>query len=114
MRDRLTAQVHPDTLLYAIGGLAVGGVKNVAAPSGLAFPGFDRAIESKTKTGYVVGAGMEHRLNRDWRVAVEGLYVDLGSSTAPWFGNSFDNGIVVHTRFKNSAVIGMLKVNRAF
>lgn len=113
-RGRAGWLMHPDTLLYATGGLAVGGVKNVAAPSGLAFPGYDSASENKTKTGYVVGAGMEHRLNRDWSVAVEGLYVDLGSSSAPWVSNMLDNGIVVHTRFKNSAVIGMLKVNRAF
>lgn len=113
-RGRVGWLMHPDTLLYATGGLAVGGVKNVAAPSGLAIPGFDRAVESRTKTGYVVGAGMEHRLNRDWRVALEGLYVDLGSSSAPRSGNASGDGIVVHTHFKNAAVIGLLKINRAF
>lgn len=113
-RGRAGWLMHPDTLLYATGGLAVGGVKNAASPSGLANPGYSRAMLSKTKTGYVVGAGMEHKLNRDWSVAVEGMYVDLGSSSAPWAGNVLNDGIVVHTHFKNSAVVGLLKVNRAF
>ena len=113
-RGRAGWLMHPDTLLYATGGLAVGGVKNAASPSGLADPGYNTATQSKTKTGYVVGAGMEHKLNRDWSVAVEGLYVDLGSSSAPWAGNALNDGIVVHTHFKNTAVIGLLKVNRTF
>lgn len=113
-RGRAGWLMHRDTLLYATGGLAVGGVRNAASPYGLADPGYSKAAVNKTSTGYVVGAGMEHKLNRDWSIALEGLYVDLGSSSAPWKGNDFADGIVVHTHFKNAAVIGLLKINRAF
>jgi outer membrane immunogenic protein len=43
-----------------------------------------------TKTGWTAGAGAEYRLNRNWSVGAEYLYVDLGAdslaagpSTAP-------------------------------
>lgn len=113
-RGRVGWLALPDTLLYFTGGLAVGNVKNAASPSGLNNGGFTTATMSAVRVGYVVGAGLERRLNRDWSIGVEGLYVDLGSSSAPWAGNQRDNGITVHTHFRNSAVIGLLKINRAF
>jgi len=108
-RGRVGWLMNPDTLLYATGGLAVGGVKNAANQYGLNDDPYYTARVSKTKTGYVVGGGMEHRLSRNWNIAVEGLYVDLGKSSAPWAG---DNTKTTH--FKNSAVIGQLKLNYKF
>jgi outer membrane immunogenic protein len=108
-RGRVGWLMHPDTLLYVTGGLAVGGVKNAANQYGLNDDPYYTAAASKTKTGYVVGGGMEHKLSQNWSVALEGLYVDLGTTSAQWLGNSSKT-----THFKNSAVIGQLKVNYKF
>jgi outer membrane immunogenic protein len=108
-RGRLGWLMNPDTLLYATGGLAVGGVKNAANVEGLLYETAHYTVGvNKTKTGYVVGGGMEHMLNRNWTVALEGLYVDLGKSS----GISADGSKT--GSFKNSAVIGQLKVNYKF
>jgi len=108
-RGRAGWLMNPDTLLYVTGGLAVGGVKNSADPDGfLTNPPAGTKSVSKTKTGWVFGGGMEHKLNRNWSVALEGLYVDLGKTT----GTSPDGSN--STIFKNTAVIGQLKVNYKF
>jgi len=109
-RGRAGWLMNPDTLLYVTGGLAVGGVKNLANENGLASSSapFATTSVSKTKTGWVFGGGMEHKLNRNWSVALEGLYVDLGKST----GTNVDGS--KSTIFKNTAVIGQLKVNYKF
>jgi outer membrane immunogenic protein len=66
------------TLLYFTGGLAFGGVKDTlkvtpaqGAPSTVS--------NSETKTGYVLGGGVEHLLNPHWSVKAEYQYIDLGS-----------------------------------
>jgi outer membrane immunogenic protein len=108
-RGRAGWLMNPDTLLYATGGLAVGGVKNVNDWNGIGLHDpFTTKSVSKTKTGWVVGAGIEHMLNRNWTIGLEGLYVDLGKST----GVNADGSKA--TVFKNTAVIGQLKVNYKF
>jgi outer membrane immunogenic protein len=111
-RGRAGWLMNPDTLLYATGGLAVGGVKNSADPNG-PFNQFTDPLSThksvnKTKTGWVVGAGMEHMLSRNWTIGLEALYVDLGKTT------SFIPDSGKATTFKNTAVIGQLKVNYKF
>jgi outer membrane immunogenic protein len=91
-----------DTMAYATGGLAIGGVKNsvtvCCAPV--------TKSESKTRVGWTIGGGVEHMWNRNWTVALEGLFVDLGRST-------FDVGLGKNTPFRsaNQALIGRFKVN---
>ena len=76
-------------MLYATGGLAVGGVSGSAteilnpgltctvAPSA----GCRNGTNSDTKFGWTVGAGAELMLDRNWSVGLEYLYADLGNST---------------------------------
>jgi outer membrane immunogenic protein len=63
------------------------------------------ASSNKTRVGWVVGGGVEHMWSRNWTIAMEGLFVDLGRASAPLTGTSKT------TRFSNQAVIGRLKLN---
>jgi outer membrane immunogenic protein len=90
-----------DTMAYATAGLAVGGVKNE-----ISFPGYSAASSDRTRVGWAVGGGVEHMLNRNWTIGLEGLFVDLGKST---IGRSEKT-----TRFSNQAVIGRVKLNYKF
>jgi opacity protein-like surface antigen len=56
--------------------------------------------------GWTVGGGVEHMLNRNWTIGLEGLFVDLGRSTL--------NVKTSNLRFSNQAVIGRLKLNYKF
>ena len=86
-----------DTMAYMTAGLAVGGVKN-------SFAG--EYSQTKTKVGWTVGGGVEHMLNRNWTIGLEGLFVDLGRSNL--------NVKTTNLRFQNTAVIGRLKLNYKF
>ncbi len=94
-----------DTMAYATAGFAFGGVKNSLVVGG-STPFYS---ESKTRTGWVVGGGVEHMLNRHWTIGLEGLFVDLGRSTAV-----YPNDTSKTTKFSNQAVIGRVKLNYKF
>jgi outer membrane immunogenic protein len=57
-------------LPYVTGGLAYGDVE--------ANPSFGFISQSKTSTGWTVGAGVEFALAQNWTAKVEYLYMDLG------------------------------------
>jgi len=46
-------------------------------------------------------------LNRNWTIGLEGLFVDLGSSSVTSFSSKT-------TKFQNQAVIGRVKLNYKF
>ena len=92
-----------DTMAYMTAGVAFGGVKNSVAFTGES-PSYSN---SKTKTGWTVGGGVEHMLNRNWTIGLEGLFVDLGSTT-------INLGKGSQFKFSNQAVIGRLKLNYKF
>jgi outer membrane immunogenic protein len=93
-----------DTMAYMTAGLAIGGVKN--SVNNVFGEGLNYS-SSKTKVGWTVGGGVEHMLNRNWTIGLEGLFVDLGKTnvSVPGFKT---------TRFHNQAVIGRLKLNYKF
>ena len=64
IRGRLGYAMGP-TLLYATGGAAFAGVD-------------DGSDDSDTETGWVVGAGIEHKFSQNWSVGLEGLYYNFG------------------------------------
>ena len=95
-----------DTMAYATAGVAFGGVKNryefvVDDPSPLS-----SVRESSTRVGWVVGGGVEHMWTRNWTIALEGLFVDLGRKDANHIVN-----FVKNTRFSQQMVIGRAKLN---
>jgi outer membrane immunogenic protein len=91
-----------DTMAYMTAGLAIGGVKN-----SISFPGCCSYSNTKTRVGWTIGGGVEHMLNRNWTIGLEGLFVDLGRSNVTVLSGKT-------TRFQNTAVIGRLKLNYKF
>jgi outer membrane immunogenic protein len=91
-----------DTMAYMTAGVAFGGVKN-------AVDIYDEGTfsNSKTKTGWTVGGGVEHMLSRNWTVGLEGLFVDLGNTKV-------DTDGLGRFQFANQAIIGRLKLNYKF
>ncbi len=99
-RGRVGVTMSP-TLLYVTGGVAWGRVSNGGIP-GL-FGGFP--ADEGTKTGWVVGAGIEHMLSfaPNWIVRGEVLYVDLGASSVQGlFGAGYT------ARFTNKATLARI------
>jgi outer membrane immunogenic protein len=88
-------------MAYVTGGLAIGNVRNVANFN----PGFV-VSESKTRTGWTFGGGIEHMWTRNWTVALEGLYVDLGRKAYTHPADATKT-----TRFSHQAFIARLKAN---
>jgi outer membrane immunogenic protein len=93
-----------DTMAYMTAGVAFGGVKNSSRDCS----DCDSYSGSKTRTGWTVGGGVEHMLNRNWTIGLEGLFVDLGKSSA----SRADAGKT--SRFQNQAIIGRVKLNYKF
>ncbi|HZO47171.1 MAG TPA: outer membrane beta-barrel protein [Xanthobacteraceae bacterium] len=92
-----------DTMAYVTGGVAFGGVKNREL-----FGSAGEISQSKTRVGWTVGGGIEHMWSRNFTIALEGLFVDLGRSNVVQPGGL---GFNKTTRFHNQAVIGRLKAN---
>ena len=110
-RGRMGLAVN-DTMAYVTGGLAVASVKNTFAPHGVApttgNPAFTTKSGTKTKWGWTIGGGIEHMWTRNWTIALEGLFVDLGKNEVC----NVDCSKVAH--FYNQAIIGRFKMNYKF
>jgi outer membrane immunogenic protein len=81
---RLRAGYNPaeNWLLYGTGGLAVGESKysfNFSQPG--TTPATYALSQSSTNVGFAVGAGTEVKIDKNWSVKAEYLYVDLGTRT---------------------------------
>ncbi|MBZ9794557.1 outer membrane protein [Mesorhizobium sp. ES1-4] len=78
-----------NTLVYATGGLAFGGVENryLDGPA-------NSYSEKSTKVGWTIGAGLEQAITDHWSANAEYRYVDLRDQTIDYGPNSnttFDN-----------------------
>jgi outer membrane immunogenic protein len=141
VRGRLGVLIADQVLLYGTGGLAYGrvelsGVTNVNGSLNLTgtivgpglspftAPGSSPFSESRTKTGFAVGGGIEGKcsywLPTGWTWKVEYLYVDLGSldTVAPFpganalgspplavpFTTPFAGPLTTHTHFTDNIV----------
>jgi outer membrane immunogenic protein len=108
VRGRLGVTPDPTLLVYATGGLAIGGTQFQTAQGGgtqtlisnftgavlsaTAVGGAGAFSETQTRFGFAVGGGVEKMLTREWSIRAEYLYVDLGSSTF-LSGTGFDTNI---------------------
>lgn len=96
LRARAGVAVDP-FLIYATGGLAVGGLNASVSPS---FPGTTGSYSS-TAVGWTLGAGVEAMLTQNISVKAEYAYVDLGTRQAPagtvGLVNPFDISTTAHT-----------------
>ena len=81
LRGRVGYAIAPMWMIYVTGGGAWGEVKSVVtAPAAGVF------TWDETRGGWVIGAGVEGAINRQWSWKAEYLHVDLGSSNALLFG----------------------------
>jgi outer membrane immunogenic protein len=80
-RGRIGYAFAPTWMIYVTGGGAWGEVKSVVTA-----PGAGTFTWDQTRGGWVLGAGIEGMINRQWSWKVEYLHVDLGSSNTVLFG----------------------------
>jgi len=117
-RGRLGLAVN-NTMVYATGGLAVGHVKNSFTTGSASYNSAATWTDNSTRLGFAIGGGVEHMLTPNWTVRLEGLFVDLGKTTAnlssagTWpFTTTKTGGFKAD--FRNQLVIGRLGLNYKF
>jgi outer membrane immunogenic protein len=111
VRGRLGAAIGGNTMIYATGGWAFGGVQNTNVQT----DGFTTGTwdDRRTRHGYAVGGGIEHMLASNWSLRLEGMYVDLGQYTSTSFTGACVGGCQPVT-FSNKATIVRAGVNVKF
>jgi outer membrane immunogenic protein len=98
-----------DTLTYVTAGVAFTRVNSQITP-----PSNDPIAtysDSSTRTGLVVGGGVEHMLTHNWTVKFEGLWVDAGSKIVN--ANAFKSGGNA-SKFADHLVITRVGLNYKF
>jgi outer membrane immunogenic protein len=107
------------TLFYVTGGAAFGRVKDTFAAAILP----DNVIlfsytQDKTKLGWTLGAGVEHRFAPHWTARAEFRYVDLGKTSAACTPGTevcdVNNLIPDRAEFRNSLAMGLVGLNYTF
>jgi outer membrane immunogenic protein len=105
------------TLVYFTGGVAFGHVKNSIAA--LNFDGSTSGSfsESKTRTGWTAGFGVEHIFSRHWTARAEFRYVDLGRSGGigcTTGTSTFCSDFNYRSDFSNTLMMGLVGLNYKF
>lgn len=84
-----TTFLGPNTLLYATGGLAVGGVK-----SEITFiDAVNDAVDKTVHVGWTAGAGAEFKVTQNVSLGLEYLYVDLGKKESNFNDSNINLGV---------------------
>jgi outer membrane immunogenic protein len=87
IRARAGIAVQDRVLLYATGGLAVGGVNSQGSVNTTTTGGFSSVVwngsNSTVKAGYVVGGGVEWAFYDRWTAKAEYLWYNLGNVSHP-------------------------------
>ena len=107
LRGRAGFLIKPTVLVYGTGGVAYGSIKSDLT---LSIPATANTFSSSTnKVGWTAGAGIESKLNSNWSVKLEYLYVDLGTvstsfaTTIPALGGGFA-GLSSHSKITDNIV----------
>jgi outer membrane immunogenic protein len=98
LRGRVGYAFSPMYMVYVTGGGAWGEVKSVTTAPVVGVFTWD-----ETRGGWVIGAGIEGRLSRQWSWKAEYLHVDLGSSNTLLFGMAPANFGVTNDIFRVGA-----------
>ncbi|HEV2570329.1 porin family protein [Methylocella sp. CPCC 101449] len=102
-------------LIYATGGLALGGVRNSVHLNEFAGAGRQfLARSNSTRAGWTLGAGVEYAISNNWSAKLEYLYYDLGSRSA--VGGQFNpvGAEFLTAKFKNNGHIVRAGINYRF
>lgn len=81
LRGRLGFLAAPQLLVYATGGAAWADMSLAATGINTLQPYITSASLSETRTGWVIGGGLEWLATNNWLFRVEYLYYDFGGST---------------------------------
>lgn len=104
-----------DTLMYVTGGIAAAEVENrfeLSIPE-LAYTSPDWSKKG-TQTGYVIGAGVEHRIDENWRVSFEVQHIDLGNVNVKAVDEANFPGQEINYEFENKFLLARLGLSYAF
>jgi outer membrane immunogenic protein len=117
-RGRVGWTMMPNLLVYGTGGLAVTRLSVANSFADNVFSGaVESASESRFKTGWTIGAGLEWAQSIDWTIKAEYLYIDFGKVTAtgliinaspPGYGQG------ISTSSDLTAHVARIGVNRRF
>ena len=105
------------SLLYATGGLAFGGISAASGSIGTDGSTTDTFAGgvSATHTGWTAGGGYEFALGDDWSTRIEALYYDLGTATytvAPQDAGSAAEGLTVNARHHFDGTLIRIGISR--
>jgi outer membrane immunogenic protein len=98
LRARLGWLLAPQALLFASGGLAVGGFQHTLT----SIPGFS---DTETVAGWTVGGGIEFLLGANWTVKAEYLYVAFASQTACPATSVCGAGTVINNDYFRTSIV---------
>jgi outer membrane immunogenic protein len=91
-------------LIYGTGGAAFSGITNNYS---LGFPFFLSESDTKTRTGWTVGGGLEYAVTNNWSIRAEYRYSDFGRSTDfPFSSITFGNVAFTHHLKENQVQAG--------
>jgi len=106
LRARLGLLAAQNLLVFVTGGVAWADINNKLTYRDCCFSGSMNWTANKTKTGPVVGGGIDYLFSPNWIGRVEGLWASFGKTrTSDWTGGHDTNGSTKATTFKNSVVI---------
>jgi outer membrane immunogenic protein len=106
-------------LPYVSGGLAFGGTK--ASSHSVGTDGFTvdtfSGSDSSTRTGWVIGGGVDYLLANHWSFRLEGMYFDLGTAryaVSPQDANTAAEGLSVSACHKFDGTVFRAALNHSF
>lgn len=116
MRGKLGLLLHPSLLVYGVGGFAYGGVSLnelfIASESlgSLSYPTVVAKNNlSKTRAGWIAGAGIEWMFKSQWSAKIEYAYYDLGTLNSSIVLNQINNLGVTPTLWGSASIHSSMK-----
>jgi outer membrane immunogenic protein len=104
-------------LIFGTAGFAYGSVSNLNTETSVAAGTSATAREQTTRTGYVIGGGIEYMFSPNWTARLEGLFVDLGTKAVNPVGTCSAVGTAascVPVTFSNETTIARAAINFKF
>jgi outer membrane immunogenic protein len=98
LRGRAGFVATPEVLLFASGGLGIGGFTHTYALQ----PAFSH---SATSLGWTAGGGVEVALSQNWTAKAEYLYFDLGSQVACPPASTCGSGTVINSDYFHTQIV---------
>ncbi|CAN4271844.1 COG3637 Opacity protein and related surface antigens [Methylophilaceae bacterium] len=108
---------NENTLAYLSGGIALGQIKSQLKDEtgGIWIAQGTSLTDKKTESGYIVGFGLEHKLNEKLYLRANYEYLDFGSVSFDYTGHSDDSPqLLLKANQKNSVQLSTLSVGLSY